>query len=144
VTEDNRLLVCNNLQPGRCVQTFYGKIKLPYSGYLPSKFSHKSTRLYGVIFHKISMIDWWNFYWLKDFFTNCAKCRTTRNDQFQLDSSVHVNYMLYKTLLPTSHRTHSVSIMKISPLTLFREKSLFIARIVRNTQLRGVAKDVNF
>ena len=65
----------------------------------------------------------------------------TRNVQFQLESNVHINYMAYETLLPTSQRTHSVSIVKIDPLTLLRDKSVFIARIVRKTQIRVVAKD---
>jgi len=68
----------------------------------------------------------------------------TGNDQFQLESNVHVNYMTYKTLLPTSQRTHSVSIMKINPLTLFMEKSLFVASIIWNTQGRSVAKERKF
>jgi len=67
----------------------------------------------------------------------------TRNDQLQLESNVHINYMVYKTLLPNSQRTRSISIMRINPLKLFREKSLFIARIVRNRQIRDVAEGRN-
>jgi len=50
VTEENGVLEYNTVQAGRCLQTFYEELNLPYSEYRPPKCRHKSTRLYGLTF----------------------------------------------------------------------------------------------
>jgi hypothetical protein len=49
-----------------------------------------------------------------------------------------------KNVVRTSQKTHYVSVTKTNQLTPFREKSLFIVRTIRNTQISFVARIQSF
>ena len=81
---------------------------------------------------------------LKKFFTNCAKCWVARNDQFQLESNVHINYKVYEKFI--SNLTENTFRFHYEDQSVNAVKGEIVVcwRIVRNTQIRVVAKDRNF